>query len=123
MINPIADLIDAGAREVERRGWIQYSYSGEGGRVCGFGGVIAAAGFQFTNLDFRNSTEANEILQAMNELDAYTGGDFINYNDTEGRTQEEVTSQMRATAALLRMRETSPREIENKAVLEPATAF
>lgn len=83
-------LLDA-ADYIERHGWCQYIVEDNQGRVC-IGGAISAAA--------SNSDQDDLYVYALVRLDKYLHSYKLVpfWNDTPGRTKEEVIAALRAAA-------------------------
>lgn len=76
------------AAEIVEERWCQDELGKAGGPVCGWGAIIEASG---------GGPEDELWVSAYRRADAAVGG-LIRFNDTEGRTKEEVAAALRAAA-------------------------
>lgn len=102
VLNKAADLI-------EQHGWINVAnahdsnpWGGGGKPMCIEGGILAALGIEVTGGSI-TSDEDRELTNcsAYKAVQEYLGVDRLyRYNDTKGRTAEEVVSTLRVVARL-----------------------
>jgi hypothetical protein len=103
----IATLLDAGADYIDAHGWTQRSLACDG-KVCARGGMFYALVEARKDLGERVAgIDSGIILAAESALSKHVGCASIpHWNDTPGRSQEEVTQAMRDCALKLRPDET-----------------
>lgn len=108
----IADTLARAADHLDRVGWHQgwiydISQADTGTpiadcRVC-IAGALATAIYGQPRYGGEENTSQVELMMAAEEaVQRHLGQDFIQWNDTRGRTKAEVTTALRDTAAGLR---------------------
>ena len=91
-------LLDA-ADYIERKGWCQRVNSNIGGEVCAWGAIAIVLE---VSPDFHVLTHTEQ--RALVKLVDYLGGgvrlvgEIVRWNDTPGRTKEQVVAALRAAA-------------------------
>jgi len=92
-----ADVLNCAADLIDLRGHCKGVYVDERRRMCAMGSIAEAA-----------SWKQHLMVTPMNAFAAFLGGNdlcILDWNDEPKRTKAEVTSALRAAAALLTMRE------------------
>ena len=114
-----AQTLEKGAAIIEERGWCQEILQAYDGSVCVFGSILAAEGFDPEEAEEqrwsgdKSTPLHNTIVEALIS-EVYPNGHTIppgewhtaglissKWNDTPGRTAEEVTTTMRSAAQRL----------------------
>lgn len=100
------EVLDRAADIIDRDGWTQYCFL-FGRSVCAVGAMRLAIGLPaIPQCEGVLPQDVAEFGQARAELRQATGyTDITKWNDAQGRTKDEVTATMRATAATLRAQE------------------
>ncbi|MFI1928292.1 hypothetical protein [Streptomyces sp. NPDC020377] len=104
----IANVLDAAAAHIERVGWLQDDYYEHGKpatdcRVCSVGAInVAMFGHPFPPEDDNAYAATSDIGDLILEHLGVLGFDLAAWNDEPHRTQDDVTTAMRETAAELR---------------------
>lgn len=83
------DLL-AAAHYIEKRGWVQRSFYARDGRCCAIGAISATA------MSPQRDKAARDALNKY--LYAEFGMSAVLFNDTTGRTKDEVVTALRAAA-------------------------
>ncbi len=83
-------LLDA-ADELERVGWCQHAMMNHLGNRCVVGAVASVRARQRSTLPLDASQQAENALYAI-------VGPIVGWNDTDGRTQDEVLDVLRSVA-------------------------
>lgn len=83
-----ASTLEAAALEIEVRGWTQFTFCGRNGEVCLTGAIHHASNHESVSSDFLNSGDG--VPHPMG------------WNDTPGRTADEVTFLLRWRAEEIR---------------------
>lgn len=103
-----ADILDAAAAHIERVGWLQEDYYEHGKpatdcRVCAMGAInVALFGHPFPPEDDNAYLTTCELGDTILAHLGVLGLDLAAWNDEPHRTQDDVTTAMRETAAELR---------------------
>lgn len=104
----IANVLDAAAAHIERVGWLQADYYEHGKpatdcRVCSVGAInVALFGHPFPPADDTAYAVTSDVGDLVLEHLGVLGLDLAAWNDEPHRTQNDVTTAMRETAAELR---------------------
>jgi hypothetical protein len=101
-LDPIQRLLLKAAEIVEQRGWCQRSFENLDGQVCALG-AINLAHHDCSGWGSRVFSGADLAVNAACRASQYVGrgiGYFTlaNWNDTNGRTKEEVIAALRGAA-------------------------
>ncbi len=99
----VAKHLREGAKVIETYGWNQCSYGNEESGFCALG-ALNYEGMGLKNGDGMDILDCYLTLKLKNK---FPGGSIISFNDTEGRTKEEVLKAFRTIA----------RELEHGGVL------
>jgi hypothetical protein len=97
-----ADVLDRAADLIERGGHLKQLYMNNGA-LCALGGLMAAVGSDESIDPYHDP----RTMIAADTLWRYVGA-VARWNDAPERTKDDVTSTLRACAALLRARESAP---------------
>lgn len=97
VLTPEHQLLWDAAAYIEKHGWCQDSVSTADGRVCLVGAIKAAAGMPIHGHDWSSGPGA-VAYAACEIMDNRTSRPAADWNDRDGRTQDEVVSAMRAAA-------------------------
>jgi hypothetical protein len=114
-----SEILNTAADLIEKNGWVGPGHSedsnwglgGENLSMCLEGGILAATGFDMTKTE-SEAIESDEFERLI-ACPAYVAvQNYLNldyeiwqWNDTEGRTMEEVIEVLRATAVIEQARE------------------
>ena len=98
-IDNVGKILLEAADYIERRGWCQHTPEGHAGKVCAVGALLYVA----TNMNHPVWGPvwgmSSLALLASARLGKYLGTDGIeSWNDTLGRTEDEVVAALRAAA-------------------------
>lgn len=100
MFEVTSDTVEAVVEEIEKRGWCQHRAKNLVGQVCILGGLWQAMGYAdrvLTEEEYNIWTYAEIRLAKLMDVP------FIStWNDTEGRTKEEVLDKLTGVAKYLR---------------------
>jgi hypothetical protein len=111
------EILDRAADLIDERGWCQGTYQDSAGGLCiDAATAVAAMGRLDILRAIKNSSFVDATLAVVEAVDATT----FKWNDAPERTQEEVTSTMRAVAITLRARRIDEK-LRELAVREGAT--
>lgn len=118
----ISEMFDKAADLLETRGWNQGAYYATDGSHCLVGALQESSGaYRYRREQMLNFNKAHDLL-----LIYLNQNSVENWNDTHGRTQEEVIGALRGVAMLQRKVENSvplpvvTPVVVNEPELEPA---
>ena len=102
---PWRALLLRAAEVIEERGWTQGSYCDGDGGVCAMGAISVGAGYPPESIDgLANYVSGKAVMKLIKVIDPQ--GKFVDrigsipdWNDTRGRTKEEVIAALRTAAA------------------------
>lgn len=92
-MNAVVDILIGAADYIEQYGWHQYDafdYASKAPRppACAFGAMMAVC------------NDDNALFEARNLVNAHVGRDLVYFNDTPGRTKDQVVTALREAARL-----------------------
>ncbi len=99
-LNPAQTVLDLreAARILSEGHWIQgYDFDGQGG-LCAFGAVRRAVGDDLPTCTTQTRDRASNAGRAFYRV---IGSDMVTYNDTEGRTKQQMIRAMQTVASAL----------------------
>src|SRR5437867_3333049 len=93
-LDDASKLLLAAAAIIERQGWCQCFIGTFGGQLCIEGALNVARGREPIAM-----LEGNEVtLEALLRVNKAVGASAFHWNDTPGRTKDEVVAKLRAVA-------------------------
>lgn len=92
-------LMLSAASIIERDGWCQNSMTSPSGQVCLEGALLRAYGVKFDHHTGASQMPPNAVFDVLMTIKNRLGGTRpFDWNDTPGRTKEEVVTKLRAVA-------------------------
>lgn len=84
--------------EIEKRGWYQGGFEGPGGSVCALGAMKAAMGLRPDALALNSALNYDQFIAARMAFERVMGENVASWNDTPGRTEDDVLEALRLTS-------------------------
>lgn len=91
MTKPCSDILNEAADLIEKFGWIQGNYGAEECGYCALGAILA--------VDFDDDYSIHSFNNYIQDNHPDMNLGAVEWNDTPGRTKEEVISTLRKAAA------------------------
>lgn len=95
-VSPVAKILLAAADHIEQHGWLQHEVGQQGMPACAIGAMMFADNEYGGDGDFYESVKA--VTKYLGLEHAY----IVPWNNTPGRTKEEVIAAFRGAAAVVK---------------------